>query len=306
MKQRLGLVALVALIILNIFLIPRALERGRGQDIPAADRQARSQPTRVASESRTTEPRDEPSEEPDENAQSDDTVLDEGTTLMATSGDLVVQAERGSCASETSARIVLSTDGAKTFDPVQLDDPLAAVLALHVTDDGIQVIGADADCEPITLTSADGEQWDAGEAPSDWHLTADPEARQVVSPDGDLDTPCTPTALSVESDAVVRLLCTNGRLLGLSGSSWAALGNLPGATAIRYPTPAVGFAIAPDGDCENAVLRTDDGGADWRQLACLEGVDAEGAVAGRDGRYIARAGDVTLVTDDGGDTWTRP
>jgi hypothetical protein len=116
-----------------------------------------------------------------------------------------------------------------------------------------------------------------------------------------------PLALSSEGTAVVRVLCEDGKLLGYDGGdSWAALGDLPGATAVRYPTPARAFAIAPGEECPTAVFGTRDGGADWSQLACLEGAEGSGAIAGRDGHYVARAGGVTLVSTDSGSTWVPP
>jgi hypothetical protein len=310
--HRLGIAALVAFIILDIFLIPRALDRGRAG--PEEIRPQVSESTATTPETGAADPEEvvaspSPTQTP-ATAPTDEAVnsaLSDGPTLMALDGDLVVQAERGGCNNDEPADLAISTDGAKTFDRVELDQ-LVAVLAVAVADGVIEVTGASSDCELVTLASGDGGQsWGPTEAGAGWRLVGDPAEDAVESPDGRIETPCRPVALSSEGDAVVRVLCEDGKLLGYDGgASWAALGDLSGATAVRYPTPARAFAIAPGEDCPAAVFGTRDGGADWSELACLDGADGPGAVAGRDGHYVARAGAVSLVSTDSGATWVRP
>ena len=54
--------------------------------------------------------------------------------LMASGGELIVGATRGSCAGGADLYLGLSADGGKTLRTVELDPKVTAVLAIEVTD----------------------------------------------------------------------------------------------------------------------------------------------------------------------------
>jgi hypothetical protein len=112
--------------------------------------------------------------------------------------------------------------------------------------------------------------------------------------------------MSTVRNDVVRLLCPDGRILrSPDDRAWTVVGRLKGAAAFHFPLPDIGFALAPRGNCESAVMRTTDSGASWERLACLEGEPPRG-ISGQDGRYAAVVGDRVKVSDDRAVSWRNP
>ena len=148
----------------------------------------------------------------------------------------------------------LSTDRGQTFRTLKLNPRPTAVLALEVVGgESLLVIGADDRCRPGGYESRDGGRtWEKVDVKGRWHLAGDPAQRQVASPNGEMDVPCRPTGLSSVRNDVARVLCADGRILRTQDDeSWTVAGSTPGAVAIRFPVPDVGFALAARG----AVLR---------------------------------------------------
>ena len=227
---------------------------------------------------------------------------------MSRQGKVVVRSTRGSCEGDPQASLQISTDSGGSFKTAEPDPAVNEVLAVEALPGGqVTVVAAGEDCKPVGYVSTDrGATWQ--EAPTDgrWYLAADPSARQVTSPDGPMATPCAPSAISTVRNDIVRLLCPDGRILRtFDDKNWVVAGRLDGATAIRFPVPSVGFAVAPAKSCRAAVFRSTDSGRRWTRLTCLAG-DTPRGIAGQDGQYVAQAGDVVEVSDDRGETWQRP
>ena len=120
-----------------------------------------------------------------------------------------------------------------------------------------------------------------------------------------MDVPCRPTGLSSVSNDVARVLCPDGRILRtVDDESWTVAGSTPGAAAIRFPVPDVGFALAARGSCPATVLRSTNGGKKWDRLTCLKGDDPRG-ISVQDGSYAAIVDDTVHVSEDQGETWRR-
>ena len=248
-------------------------------------------------------PKPKRSASPDERAADDTAPL-----LMSSGGQLIISSPRRACDDETDPYLRLSDDRGKSFRTVELDSEVTAVLALEVmANDRIVVLATDGSCRTVGYESRDrGRSWDSVTPKGRWHLDKSPDARRVQSPDGSMATPCVPRAMSTVRNDVVRLLCPDGRILSTPDEqTWTVVGRLKGAAAFRFPIPDVGFALAPQANCEAAVMRTTDSGATWEQLTCLEGEPPRG-ISGQDGRYAAVVGDSVQVSNDGAESWRTP
>ena len=294
MKERLGLLVVVLLVVANVFLIPLAFQNaqgpaeGAGEPVPTGEESTDSGST-IAQDGTGGQP------------------ADAAPLLMASGGQLIVGATRGSCAGGVDLYLGLSADRGKTLRTVELDPTVTAVLAIEVTDKRVVVLAADQACRTVGYESRDrGKSWKSVNPRGRWHLDGSPGAKRVHSPDGPVPTPCAPKAMSVVRNDVVRLLCPDGRILrNPGGQSWASVGQVDGAVAIRFPTPETGFALARQRSCASAVMRTSDSGATWERVACLEGEPARG-ISGQDGTYAAVVGDSVKVSNDEGEHWENP
>ena len=283
-----GLAVIIALVVANMILIPLAIRHAQG----SGDRGTRSE----------TSPRQEgPQSSRSPEAQRD-------RLLMSSGGRIILSSTRGSCRDRTQTTVRLSRDRGQTFRTLKLNPRPSAVLALEVVGgDSMLVIGADDRCRPAGYESRDGGRtWEKADVKGRWHLDGDPAQRQVTSPNGKMDVPCRPTALSSVRNDVARVLCPDGRILRTEDDDkWAVTASTPGAVAIRFPAPDVGFALAARGSCPATVLRSTDGGKKWERVACLKGEHPRG-ISGQDGSYAAIVDDTVRVSKDRGETWRRP
>jgi hypothetical protein len=293
-KERLGLLAVVLLVVANAFLIPLAFQNAQGSPAEDAGEPA---PTSVDAT--------EPSAITEDG--SGDQPVDIAPMMMASAGKLIVGATRNSCRGVVDPYLGISDDGGKTFRTVKADPKVTAVLAVEVTDNQrVLVLAADDKCRTVGYESRDGgRSWDTVDPKRRWHLDGSADARRVHSPNGPVATPCVPQTMSTVRNDVMRLLCRDGRILRPDGEAWTVVGQVKGAVAISFPTPEVGVALAPQGKCASAVMRTTDSGATWKQQACLEGAPPRG-ISGQDGKYVAVAGDKVQISDDRAETWRKP
>ena len=287
-----GLAVIIALVVANMILIPLAIRHAQG----SGDRGTRQSPETSL---RQEKPESSPARSPE--AQRD-------PLLMSSGGRVILSSTRGNCTDRTQPTVRLSTDRGQTFRTLKLNPRPSAVLALEVDGgDSMLVIGADDRCRPAGYESRDGGRtWEKADVKGRWHLDGDPAQRQVASPKGKMDVPCRPTGLSSVRNDVARVLCPDGRILRTrDDESWTVIGSTPGAVAIRFPAPDVGFALAARGSCPATVLRSTNGGKKWERLACLKGDDPRG-ISGQDGSYAAIVDDTVHVSEDRGETWRRP
>jgi len=299
-KERLGLLAVCLLVVANVFLIPLAFKNAQG---PATDATPTSDST-SGSDPGERKPTRQETPKPKRSASPADT----GPLLMSSGGQLIVTSIRSACDGETDPYLRLSDDRGKSFRTVELDAEVTAVLALEVmANDRIVVLATDGSCRTVGYERRDrGRSWDSVTPKGRWHLDKSLSARRVRSPDGSMATPCVPRSLSTVRNDVVRLLCPDGRILRTPDEqTWTVIGRLKGAAAFRFPVPDVGYALAPQANCEAAVMRTVDSGATWEMLTCLDGKPPRG-ISGQDGRYAAVVGDNVHVSDDGAESWRTP
>ena len=296
MRERLGLVAIAALVVVNMILIPLAFRNAQG----STDQKTVQVP---ATSPRPEEPESSAARTPP--AKSNQQTRESAPLLMSSGGRIILTSPRGNCTDGPRPSVRLSTDRGRTFRTLKLNPRPTAVLALEVVDgESLLVIGADERCRPGGYESRDeGRSWEEVDVEGRWHLPGDPAQRQVASPNGQMDVPCRPTGLSSVRNDVARVLCPDGRILRtVDDESWTVTGSTPGAAAIRFPVPDVGFALAALRGCPATVLRSTNGGKKWERLTCLKGDDPRG-ISGQDGSYAAIVDDTVHVSEDRGETW---
>lgn len=296
MRQRLGTLAIVAFVVIDVVLVVLAFRHVRpANGSGAAPASPSASPTGAPSTSASA---GSPSEAPSKSASAS-----HGPLLLSLAADgTVLRATEGDCAGKP-ARITVSTNGGRTFTRVQVAADLDQVLSVEARSKrDLRLVGSTDVCTTRLYDGAAGRQaWKAGDDSGTWHqLIGDSSA--VRSPSGVVDTPCRP--VDVSATATVRLLCANKSIIGTDddGQSWVTLGSLPGAKAISFVTPTRGYAVASRPECQVDVLTTDDGGATWDEASCL-GIGSPRAIAAHGDVALVQAGDSLLRSEDSGVSW---
>lgn len=302
MREKLGIAAIVAFLVVDLVLVTLAVRHVRDATPPPAY-------SPVATASAGPAPADD---RPDAGSAAPFTpgaepIPDDPILLALAEDGTVMRAVLGSCESGIAPRVEVSTDGGASFESVTVDADLGQVLGLEASGRRtLRLGGLTTDCEPVAYEGAAGrDQWRT--IPSRdaemWHLVADAAAR-VHAPSGEVETPCPVASLTVVGS--VRALCDSGRIIGTAddGESWVALGDLPGGVAIGYVGPGIGYALAEQPDCPAAVMSTGDGGVDWTQETCL-GEAPPRDIAARGDVVLAQVGDQIFRSEDAAATWTK-
>ena len=292
-----GVAALVALTILDVVLIRLAFDHVDRPTPTAVD----PFPRAVAGPG---EPEPSAAPEPSDPAAPS---VPRGPLLLALAPDgTVLRAATGDCADGIDPQVAVAQPGSSTFRVLPVAADLAAVLTVRADGrDDLAMVGAGAGCEVSAYEGSAGRRtWEAGPARDEWYLDVTQDPAAVHAPGGPVDIPCTPVALSTLDS--VRVLCDGGAIVGTGdgGETWAALGRLRDATAMAFQGPGRGLALAVADDCPVAALLTENGGAAWETVSCLDG---------ESGRAVALRGDAAVaVVDvalwrsaDGGETWDR-
>ena len=293
--NRVGVVGLVAFLLLDAMLVALAWRHSQGDaeaaTIPALP-SARSPAGAGTSE---TAPG---SKAPDQ----------EYVAALA-DGRLVVRAPVRDCADSDDApplRVATSSDGGSTFTTTQIEG-LATVSGAFAGDGRARVFGADAECSSVTYETSDGGgSWQLlDEPPSFWSVLPG-AAHEVMTPTDTATVPCRPRRVSGIDAGVARVWCADGEILGTSsaGAEWVTLGRLEDALTVAFSSPATGYALAEDPDCEGlSVLETNDGGTTWQGVHCSP-VHGPAAIAA-DGDSVAVVGaDRVDASPDAGQSWT--
>lgn len=278
-----GIALLVVLTIADVLLVKRAFDhvgpdaRSSAQQAPAADVSAPA-PSEGAGSSSAGAPAAQ--------------QLPDGSLQLALAQDgTLLRASQGTCDEDTDVHLAVAGPEADGFRNLPLGARLDGVMALEATSsDDLVVLGADATCQAVAFQGGVRRgPW--REVPSEnyWYLDLSGDS-SVHAPGGRVDVPCVPAALSTVG--AVRLLCDDGALLGTAdgGESWATLGRLDDADAVAFDGPGRGIALASRDGCPVTLLSTDNGGAGWDEVTCLDG---------EEGRAVALRGDtIAVIVDD--------
>lgn len=306
LRASLPILGIIALVVLDIGLVYLAYEHTRSD--AASDVDSGAQPTRAGTtsgESTTDGDDTTPDASPPQGSS-----ISRGEVLLDSASDgTVVRASRGDCESDDErSTIEVSSDSGATFIGAGIGG-LADVLRVSASGaDNILVVGADADCTLMAYTSDDGGDSWHGSRHSDpyWHLSlGSPDT--VHAPGGEVEPGCDVEALLPLTEAGARVLCSTDELRGTAdaGAEWASLGSLEGAVGVYYVDTGIAWAVGTSDECDAAVYRTSDGGAQWRERACLDG-DPPQAVSVSVGVVTIQTGGEIQTSDDGGESWSTP
>lgn len=228
--------------------------------------------------------------------------------LDVLNANAAVRAVPGTCP-DGGAQIETTTDGGASWTAVGTPTDLVMRVTWGAADDLWFVGAAAPECASgFSRSSDEGSTWDG---PSDttgaWHLLPDPEATQLHTPQGDVDSPCAGPALELESTSAQQafVLCEDGSVFSTSdaGQSWGPFGSAPTATAMGVLEGQPIVALPGVADCTGVSL----GPPGSEPIACVEDAAAQALALSFDGPgagYLL-AGQGTWVSGDGGETWTR-
>ena len=300
MRERLGVIGIVAFVVVDVVLVALAIRHTRAAP-PDLDESALTIPS--ASPEETRAPKDR------RPSQSDSATPDAGDEplymSLAQDGSLI-KATRGSCQDDVQPVVSVSTDQGRTFSEGAIREVTEILRVQANAADDLWVVALTGDCEVQTFVTGDrGESWRrTPNADAAWYLVDDPTRARIHTPEGTVDTPCTPTSLSTIDAGALRVLCENDRIIGTddTGRSWVTLGSLEDAVALRFTSPGDGYAVGPGADCEAAVFQTANGGARWEQIRCFDGGQPR-SIAAEAEVVAAQIGDDLQVSADGGSTW---
>ena len=302
LRSSLPVLGIVALVVLDIGLVYLAYEHTRSDAGSDVDSSALPTPSGSKRPSTTDGGDTTP---PTRSSMSRGEVL-----LDSASDGTVVRASRGDCESDDERPTVqVSSDSGATFAGAGIGG-LADVLRVSASGAGnLLVVGADADCSLIAYTSDDGgASWHGSRrSGAFWHLSLG-SADAVHAPGGEVEPGCDVEVLLPLTEAgapgccAPPTSCAERRTPGATGRASAAL---EGATGVYYVDTGIAWAVGTSDECDAAVYRTGDGGAQWNQRACIDG-DPPQAVSVSVGVVTVQAGGDIQTSDDGGESWSTP
>lgn len=226
--------------------------------------------------------------------------------LIATSasGNVVI-AHTSDCGSGIAPSVrTVSADG----ETVAMPDPPAEIVRLEVAELGsYMVIGANAECQVDTYSSDDGATWTpSGSPPANWwYLPPGGLSTSLETGAGQVGVGCKVVSISVVQVSKAYAACEDGTIRATTdrGLSWTSLGAVQWLVAIAFVDAPNGYALAATADCPSAVLATEDGGATWTQISCIDGLKPQALDAdGSD--VVALVSDKLWRSADGGVSWS--
>jgi hypothetical protein len=310
MRQRLGIPALVAFVVLDIVLVVLAVRHAHPappKEPPIAASTPSSHPTHTKHPTKSPSTVTSPS--PSKTAKPRPKRDRRGPVLMSIASDgTILRATIGNCHG-LRPFVTVSVDGGATFTRAKVAPALSHVTGVDAhSKKALRVAGTTPNCKPQLYVGAAGPAlWKpAAKDLGTWHKVVGRTAT-VHAPQGNVSTPCTPAYLA--GNTPVRVLCTDGQIYGTDthGSTWIRLGALSNASAIAYSSPGRGYALASLTGCSNALMVTNDSGTTWTEASCLGTGRARGIAASS-----TSTGDQVLVqvdkslrrSIDGGRTFT--
>jgi photosystem II stability/assembly factor-like uncharacterized protein len=301
----LGLLAVLAVVMSIV-----ALKAASGDPTKPGDTtgvEATPTPTRSSKPTPTVtdEPSEEPSDEPSETSTVEPLEPDEWFASLRF-GTLVRAPVQDCVAGAAALTVSTSADAGSTFVDAEVED-LASVSGINIiSPKEATILGADFECETAMFATTDGgKSWKQRyAAPRFWSLLPG-VADQIQTPEGKVDVPCVPRAVSGLDANVARLWCEDGELMGTAtgGNSWIVLGRVPDGNSMAFPTVASGYVLAERDDCTGtAVLTTEDAGAHWEQVHCST-IDGPWGLAAEGRQVVVTGGAVADASPDAGRTW---
>jgi len=238
--------------------------------------------------------------------------VDESVSLIRSESFSLFRVHRSDCSGETVPKVEMSTNAGEQFRevglPVDEDLELAirSVLAVDGTDaDNLTLLGADADCKKKGYESDDGgESWRRADVEFDWYIA--PDDKTVTSPDRTSSPGCAPISLDPIDESNAKVVCKSGSLVGTSdgGTTWAEVGKLSDMRSASFVGLRTGVAIAGTKDCKSQAFISEDSGASWSSVACIDEKAEAQSLAGGAKQLFATDGSRTWISEDLGDKWS--
>lgn len=295
--RKLGLIALAALIVLDLVLIAIALNPSSGgTSAKAAAASARPTIVSGASASAAGGASESASASPQLVPQALLSVLNADGSLLAT--------KPGACGfggAETFAQ--RQTTGSTTAVPV----PVQVASAVGALGNGTDyIVGSTAECADFQFYAKEGDGWANGLPLAELFALVPKGNGLVITPNwGVKESTCPAIALtSRDSTDNAFVLCSDGSVLRVTADGLNGVGSVPGARAIATGPGNVLFAATIANGCDGlAVITSQNDGSSWQPVSCITGAATNGPVgiAQRDQSLavVDAAGKVFRSSDNG-------
>lgn len=261
------MVGIVAFVVVDVLLVALAVRNVRDRNTPVG--------------ASATSPQGYPGRGSDPDGASETGgVPAEAVLLDAGFGGSLLRATRGSCGG-AQPRVGVSTDGGRTFQPVE--SPVAEVLRVEIDSAAdLWLVGLDESCVPAFYRSGDaGQGWEESAGTEGaWHLLPG-DAQALHAPEGRVAIGCRPQMLSSVDLDVAYVGCANDtlRLTRDGGGTWRLVGRVPGLVATAFRGPVMGVAVSVTPRCPAKLWSTTNAGRTWSADQCLPGEEPAEAVA---------------------------
>ncbi|MGH3473363.1 MAG: hypothetical protein ACRDOT_00465 [Aeromicrobium sp.] len=238
--------------------------------------------------------------------------VDESVSLTRGESFTLLRVHPSDCSGETIPKLEISTDQAETFREVGLpvdedrEPAIRSVLAVGAKSaDELTLLGTNPDCKKRGFESDDGgESWKRADVSFDWYIA--PDRKSITSPSRTSSPNCTPIALDFSDDANAKIVCKSDSLVATSngGATWTKVGELSGIRTASFVGLGTGVAIAGRKDCESEAFLSEDAGATWTSVACIDEKAEAHALIGGAAKMFATDGNRTWLSEDIGDKWS--
>lgn len=291
-RRQLGLLALGALIVLDIILVALALRPN--QSVPSASLPPLEPGTSATDTASTTQ------------AATNDPVLTAppvpANTLLAPDDGSLLLTEPSSCSSPDSQAPLAEgwRRPAESAAWEMWNPPGEVVTRLGVTGGRtVFTVASGPDCSLQQFFAASGPnlEWGSGQpATGVYYLVQRADGTQSIgTASGEVPSPCDATTIALAAtDATAALLCGDGavKVTADSGATWTTEGAVAEGRALTFGGSELMYALTTEPACNGlAVASSNDNGRTWMISGCAEGASSYGAVA------IAANGNTVTVVD---------
>jgi hypothetical protein len=269
-ERKLGIVALAALIVVDLVLIAMALRSGTsGTTAKVAADVVRPSIATDANASANASP-----------SSSSPTAGDIAPALLTVlnGDDSLFAVKPGACGFGGASGFLQNQATGATSEvtlPVQV-----AAAADSLSNGTDYVVGSSPECADIQFYAKEGDSWGNGLPLAEIFALIPRDTGLIITPQwGVKESPCPAISLTEAPSGNAFVLCRTGQVQEVTADGFTVRSTLPGGLAIVAGPATTLYAAARVGGCNGiALMNSADTGATWTQRSCISGAATDGSV----------------------------